>query len=286
MIDWLPNGDGYILHEHALNFHAQGTGWLSVKSFFGGAAQYNVGRGCYMVDNTAYLILNHGQSYTVAIDSAQPVESFCVFFAPALIESVYLSHTTLLKAALDSPTTRSSQAPPFVERTYTHDTVFSPALLQLRHSYLHGHPPQAWLIEQFHFLLTRLLRVQALTQAEIDSLTAAHPTTRDEIYRRVYRAKDYADALFATPITLDELAGVAALSPNHLLRTFKQVFQQTPYQYLTEKRLAHAQHLLRHTALPVTEICFAIGFESPSSFSGLFRRRFGLSPQAYRQQTW
>jgi AraC-like DNA-binding protein len=80
------------------------------------------------------------------------------------------------------------------------------------------------------------------------------------------------------------MAGAACLSPNHLLRTFKQVFDQTPYQYVIAKRIAYAQELLRSTDQDVTDICFAVGFASLGAFSWWFRQRVGVSPTTYRRQ--
>ena len=79
--------------------------------------------------------------------------------------------------------------------------------------------------------------MQASIYQELDAIPAMRAATREELYRRIHYAREYAAALFTTPITLDEMARVAGLSPNHLLRTFKQVFDQTPYQYVIAKRL-------------------------------------------------
>jgi AraC-like DNA-binding protein len=119
---------------------------------------------------------------------------------------------------------------------------------------------------------------------EIEALPGLRATTRVEIYRRLYRAKDYITALFDQPLTLADMAYVACLSPNHFLRLFKMVFHQTPHQYLINIRLAHVQQLLIESERPVTDICFSVGFESLSSFSWLFKQRFGRSPLAYRRQ--
>jgi AraC-like DNA-binding protein len=119
---------------------------------------------------------------------------------------------------------------------------------------------------------------------EVNALPAARPATREELYRRLHYAKDYADAFFTTQITLDDMAQTAGLSANHLLRMFRQAFHQSPYQYIISRRLEHAQHLLRQTDQTVTDICLAVGFESLGSFSWLFRRRTGLSPLGYRLQ--
>src|SRR6185503_652473 len=105
-----------------------------------------------------------------------------------------------------------------------------------------------------HGIVERLLRVHQATRNETERLKNVRLATREELYRRVCRARDYAYAAFAEPLTLAELSRVACLAPNHLLRSFRQVFGQTPHQYLTERRLSEAKHLLTWSELPVTEI--------------------------------
>ena len=83
-------------------------------------------------------------------------------------------------------------------------------------------------------------------------------------------------------VMLDEVARVACLSPSHLLRTFKQLFGESPHQYLTSLRIERAKALLAGSKLTVTDVCLAVGFTSLGSFSRLFRRRGGLSPAQYR----
>jgi AraC-like DNA-binding protein len=53
-------------------------------------------------------------------------------------------------------------------------------------------------------------------------------------------------------------------------------------RFLHETRLEAARRLLAHTGDDITTICFAVGFESLGSFSWLFRKRFGVSPRAFR----
>ena len=88
--------------------------------------------------------------------------------------------------------------------------------------------------------------------------------------------------MFEHRVTLEDLARVSCLSPNHLLRTFRQAFGRTPHQFLVERRLEEAKRLLRDKEIPVTEVCLKVGFESPGSFSVLFRKRFGASPSEWR----
>jgi AraC-like DNA-binding protein len=63
---------------------------------------------------------------------------------------------------------------------------------------------------------------------------------------------------------------------------FREVFGETPNQYLQRRRLANARELLGSTERTVTEICLEVGFESMTSFSSLFRRVYGCSPREFR----
>jgi AraC-like DNA-binding protein len=66
------------------------------------------------------------------------------------------------------------------------------------------------------------------------------------------------------------------------LRQFKKNYQLTPHQYLIHRRLDRAKNSILYSTASMTDICFMIGFDDVSSFSKLFKRRFGLSPQQYR----
>jgi transcriptional regulator GlxA family with amidase domain len=122
------------------------------------------------------------------------------------------------------------------------------------------------------------------TFREIEQLPPVRAATRQELYQRIYRARDFMAATVHQPLTLDEIAKIACLSTNHFLRSFKQIFGQTPHQYLTALRLEKAQKLLKKTDLPIIQICQTVGFESHSSFSLLFRRHFGISPEKFRRE--
>jgi AraC family transcriptional regulator len=272
----------HILHERGFSHHWQGIGPLSIKCFFHGRALYKVGVGRYAVDDNSYLILNDGQTYSVDIESENEIESFCIFFERGLVESVQRSLNTKTSQLLDEPD-RPGGASNFFEKTYPHDDILSPALHRLRIQTALTKHEAARLTEQLHEVMERLLLVHTRVRRQVESISAVRAASREELYRRLHRARDYAAACLDEPITLNDLARVACLSTNHFLRTFKQAFHQTPHQYLTRIRLERAQGLLTQTDQPVTEVCFAVGFESLGSFSWLFRQRVGLAPEAYRK---
>ncbi len=87
-------------------------------------------------------------------------------------------------------------------------------------------------------------------------------------------------------LTLDDLAARAYLSRYHFIRLFHRRYFETPHRYLTRKRLEKAKELLADSSLTVTEICFAVGFESLGSFSTLFHKSVGWTPSIYRARVW
>lgn len=268
-----------LLSATARHHEWSGMGSLSIKTFRGGQALYRTSNGLHRVDAERYLVLNDGQPYHILINSSTPVQSFCVFFDQTFFVDVYRSVALPDAALLDDPTNANTKPPEFVERTYLHDDTISSLLSALQRT--------PWATEQTDALLRQL--GAALIQQHhshlvaAQSLLAQRATTREELYRRLYLAHDFILASLDRPISLMDIARVACLSPNHLMRTFKQLFHQSPHQFLTQQRLLRAQAELRHTDKPVTEICLSLGFKSLGSFSWLFSRATGLSPQAYRQ---
>lgn len=113
--------------------------------------------------------------------------------------------------------------------------------------------------------------------------TATHEPDGTDLAERLRRARAFIDQSFDQPIDLDDIAHQACLSRYHFLRSFRRVFDVTPHQYLTRKRIERAKELLIESDLPVTEICFEVGFHSLGSFSTLFQRHVGHAPGRYRR---
>lgn len=100
--------------------------------------------------------------------------------------------------------------------------------------------------------------------------------------RHLLRAKDLADARYAEPLTVADLAAAARLSPAHFSREFRKAFGESPHQYLLTRRLERAASLLRSTDWSVARVCVSVGLSSVGSFTVSFRRMFGMPPTAYR----
>lgn len=99
----------------------------------------------------------------------------------------------------------------------------------------------------------------------------------------VIGTRHYINNNFDKELNLDLLSHIRFTSKFHLLRLFKKYYGQTPKQYLTEKRIEKSKELLTQ-GTSVTETCFEIGFDSPSSFCTLFKSRVGLTPTEFQKR--
>lgn len=107
-----------------------------------------------------------------------------------------------------------------------------------------------------------------------------------EIYDRLVAAKLFIDENYQEAINLEQISQQAFLSRFHFHRLFTQVYKRTPHQYLTQIRLDAARLLLANEGISIQDVCNSIGFESIGSFSSLFRKQSGYSPQYYRNIAW
>lgn len=106
---------------------------------------------------------------------------------------------------------------------------------------------------------------------------------RDHIYDQLIRAKKFIDKHYSRDIDINAIAREAFFSKYHFIRLFRNAYGSTPHQYLRAVRIEQAKKLLQ-THTTITDVCHSVGFNSLSSFTGLFRKITGFTPTAYRTQ--
>jgi len=88
---------------------------------------------------------------------------------------------------------------------------------------------------------------------------------------------------FRQPLSLQDAARQAHLSPNYFSDLFHKASGLSIQHYLQQQRLQFAQALLRGSSLPVTELSYGAGFDTLTHFERVFRREFGMTPSQARQ---
>jgi AraC-like DNA-binding protein len=105
--------------------------------------------------------------------------------------------------------------------------------------------------------------------------------SKEYLYKRVVKAKMFIDDNFAEKLDLSEIANSANFSKYHFLRLFKEIYGVSPQAYLTFVRIEKSKALLAKN-VTILEIANSIGFESPTSYSAVFKRLTKMKPSEYR----
>lgn len=104
-----------------------------------------------------------------------------------------------------------------------------------------------------------------------------------EIVDRILHAQRWATEHLREVVMLDDWARAAGMNPIYFGRVFKRETGDRPMEWLNERRLQLAAHLLEQTPRTVQDIAAECGFTCPFYFSRVFRKRFGRTPSAYRK---
>ncbi|MFD2256805.1 AraC family transcriptional regulator [Luteolibacter algae] len=100
---------------------------------------------------------------------------------------------------------------------------------------------------------------------------------------RLERVLNYIDSHWREPITLADVAEIAALHPQSLSRFFQQHLGMDFRSHLIKLRLSHAAQMLLETEQTVTEIAFSCGFNNIANFNRHFRSIYQRTPSTYRK---
>lgn len=255
------------------------TGNLSIRFVLSGNETYTIGKRQLSIHSDSFLILNKGTQFTSNIDPRFPANVFSVEFDSDFLSSFLASKTNngKLSGAGFSAIQLNETMFPFNDNIRLN-------ILLLKHHLENGNIDQKLINEHLQCCLLNCYQVYNQEIFEkAGKLKFLNDSTRMEILRRLNLAREYLYANYNKNINLDNLAGYACLSVNHLLRTFKMVYNQSPHQYLIQLRLHRAQALLAGTEYPVYEIVSMVGFKCTSSFVRLFKSRYQTTPLKYRQ---
>lgn len=150
---------------------------------------------------------------------------------------------------------------------------------QMKQQSLSGKLLEAYLQAKALELLT--LCHTAFANREYSPSVLKHPQDREKIIA----ARDFIHQRLQNPPGLKEIAHYAGLNENKLKYGFKEMFQQTVYDYLNTQRLDLAHHLIKTTGKTVAEISENMGYATPQHFNNAFKKHFGIAPLSVRKNT-
>ncbi|WP_202310794.1 helix-turn-helix transcriptional regulator [Mesorhizobium sp. L-8-10] len=136
------------------------------------------------------------------------------------------------------------------------------------------------LAEEVTFALGRYVVANHRVDGPTRSAAAQGPGLDQNGQRRV---QEFIGDNISRSIRLDDLCGLLGMTKHRLLEAFRAAFGISPAQYIINRRLGLARHLLASTPRDITDIALATGFSSHSHLSSTFRRATGVTPSAFRE---
>ena len=255
------------------NYHypTHETPYLLVANFRE-SGQYVLNNRKVTASDSHFHILNPGDQLEIDLRKKHALQTFLVAFDQAFVNHAF-------QVAISSAEQSLDDAPEGTSATLSVPGV--PFLMNAQISHLlYSILPSSQEDEILAEILLSFFPLLRDTRNRLENLTAVKHSTREEIYRRIFVAEEFMREHLSETISLDQMAAAACLNRFHFLKRFKEMRHTTPHQYLTTLRLEQAYHQLKAGSISVSEACYAVGFQSPASFSHLFKRRYGHTPSA------
>lgn len=104
---------------------------------------------------------------------------------------------------------------------------------------------------------------------------------KSKSYQNIAKAKDYIDANYVNPITVETLAEYLGINRSYFSTSFKKVIGRSPQQYIVDVRLTKAAELITVQGYSASAAALSTGYTDIFNFSKMFKRKYGLSPTAY-----
>ncbi len=114
--------------------------------------------------------------------------------------------------------------------------------------------------------------------------TAASTASAQQI-NRFKDVLNYIEEHYTQSITLEDMAGVAGLSPRYFCRFFRKMTQCTPMEYLNYYRIECACEQLAEIQISITDVALNCGFNDISYFIKSFHKAKGVTPRQYKEST-
>jgi len=122
-----------------------------------------------------------------------------------------------------------------------------------------------------------------MLRRHVQRLGATSPLLVHRLDSRLSKAIDLMATAPAAAYTLSTLAQAAGMSRSAFARRFREVYGNTPFEFLQAVRLRAGARLLRSAELPVEVVASTVGYSSRSHFSRAFRAAYGVDPSRYRR---
>ena len=114
--------------------------------------------------------------------------------------------------------------------------------------------------------------------------TPEGPITDNKKLKAMHKMVGFIQQNYTDKISLNEIAAAGLVCRSRCCEMFKEFWDKSPNEYLTEYRIAKSIELFADNALSMTEIALMCGFNGSSYYAETFKKQIGCTPSEYRRK--
>ncbi len=257
--------------DHELPDHVHD--WHEIVYVYSGKGTFFIDQHFYEVQENDVFILPANTIHRAVPDSELPITSTALFFHPST-----LIHTSFMRSFTFSRIFEESNR----EKIYRYSIPkgrkerLTKYLEEMDMEYDKSYVDSSeTLLLLLHMLLLDLNRYCLKQQQE---------NTFEFEPEWLKKSLLYIDQNLGDSLNLLTISNIAAVSPAHFSRIFKELIGLNVTEYVTTKRLILAKEKLLSTNDPIYTIANQCGYNSMPHFFRVFKNRFGITPKEFRKQ--
>ncbi len=279
--------DTDIIYYSELNewFTSNAFRSFSIKCVIDQTIIYKVGAVEHEVRANNFLLSLKQPFVKAYFSSNKTTKSICIDICPSTVDEVFTILTDQNDPDFENYLSNHYRPPEFLEYTSHLDQSFAGRKLKnlvetIRQNKDEVSVNKEWFFEMMEIIIHQEFR----TYQALNSIKSLKTSTRKEVYKRVKTGRDYMDDNFLKIESIKQVAMACSMSEYHFFRSFKQVYETSPYQYLLRKRLSLASELFAQQELSLTNIAAYCSFPDLFTFSKAFKKQFKMAPSVYREK--
>jgi AraC-like DNA-binding protein len=137
------------------------------------------------------------------------------------------------------------------------------------------HPPQGFdaSVIVYSFLMQLMQHIQTESR-----------DSRESGMRRLHPVFEYIEHHYREPISIEDLADIMDVTPQHFCHLFKEVMAERPFEFLTSYRVNKSKEILiKNPQIPISQVARRVGYDNTSYFGAVFKKVEGMSPSDFKE---
>jgi AraC family transcriptional regulator len=253
---------------------------LGLKYVAGGEENYILKGKRYLIPAGKYLLVNESSARLEVAIKNTVTRSLCVNIEQRLLNEILLQMQRPDDLENYQLVSQHLLTPEIFVRAATASKEFQQALGKVFESVEQG-LPHTLPVEHIFDLTSLLVQENLDVIRSYYKLKTARPSTRQELFHRLYQGKEMLDDSIFSDLSIAEVASDCCLSEFRFYRLFKQCFGVSPYNYLIKRRMEKSLDL-KKLNLSWGEIAYQLNFTDQAAFSNAFKKVMGVSPSVYK----